>query len=408
MPNFYEYNPEQAYLLPPSVREVLGNEHLCFFVHRVVEELNLERFVEAYSEEGHPAYHPALLLKVWLYAYALGITSSRRLEERIKEDLALRYLAGGARPDYWALNDFRRRQKGGVNDVFTQVVELARSLGMGKLGHVAIDSTRIAANAAADSVETEEKLRGERAKIRKQIRRWQRQCEAEDPNEGAGTEVAEEALKQLEEKLGEIPKRLERLKKSGMKKRSRTDEDSRFLRQRQGYVLGYTGTVAVSEDYLIVGQQVSQASTDNDLLMPMVKRVEQACGERPEQVSADSGFFTQENVKAMEERGIDAYVPDSHLAHELNRGRRVRTHGAARDPAQQRMRRKLRSPAGRVTYGRRKQIVEPRIGTLKEQHGMRRFRMRGLAKVTVEFTLANTALNLMRLWRKVPALVRTR
>jgi transposase len=95
MPNFYDYNPEQAYLLPPSVREILGNEHLCFFVHRVVEELNLERFVEAYSEEGHPAYHPALMLKVWLYAYALGITSSRRLEERIKEDLALRYLAGG-------------------------------------------------------------------------------------------------------------------------------------------------------------------------------------------------------------------------------------------------------------------------------------------------------------------------
>jgi transposase len=406
MPNFYEYNPEQAYLLPPSVREVLGKEHLCFFVHRAVEKLNLEAFVEAYSEEGHPAYHPALMLKVWLYAYALGMTSSRRLEERIKEDLALRYLAGGAQPDYWALNDFRRRHKSGVNNVFTQVLELARSLGMGKLGHVAIDSTRIAANAAADTVETEEKLRGERAKIRKQIRCWQRQCEVQDPNEGAGTEVAREALEKLEQKLSEIPARLERLKKSGMKKLSRTDADSRFLRQRQGYVLGYTGTVAVSEDYLIVGQQVSQASTDNDLLVPMVERVEQECGERPQQVSADSGFFTQENVQAMEERGIDAYVPDSHLAHELNRGQRVRGHGAARDPAQQRMRRKLRSPVGRATYGRRKQIVEPRIGTLKEQHGMRRFRMRGLAKVAVEFTLGNTALNLIRMWHKVPALVR--
>lgn len=406
MPIVYEYNPEQAYLLPPSVREVLGEEHLCFFVHRTVEKLNLEAFVEAYSEEGHPAYHPALMLKVWLYAYALGMTSSRRLEERIKEDLALRYLAGGARPDYWALNDFRRRHKSGVNDVFTQVVELARSLGMGKLGHVAIDSTRIAANAAADAVDREEKLRGERAKIRKQIRRWQRQCEAEDPNEGAGTEVAREALEKLEQKLREIPERWERLKKSGRKKLSRTDADSRFLRQRQGYVLGYTGTVAVSEDYLIVGQQVSQASTDNDLLVPMVERVEQECGERPQQVSADSGFFTQENVRAMEERGIDAYVPDSHLAHELNRGQRVRAHGAARDPAQQRMRRKLRSPAGRATYGRRKQIVEPRIGTLKEQHGMRRFRMRGVMKVAVEFTLANTALNLIRMWHKVPALVR--
>lgn len=406
MPNFYGYNPEQAYLLPPSVREVLGEGHLCFFVHGAVEKLNLEAFVRVYSEEGHPAYHPALMLKVWLYAYAVGITSSRRLEERIKEDLALRYLAGGARPDYWALNDFRRRQKLAVNSTFTQVVELARSLGMGKLGHVAIDSTRIAANAAADSVDTEEKLRRERAKIRKQIRRWQQQCEAEDPNEGAGTEVGREVLEKLEQKLGEIPARLERLKKSGLKKLSRTDEDSRFLRQRQGYVLGYTGTMAVSEDYLIVAQQVSQAGSDNELLVPMVDRVEQECGERPQQVSADSGFFTQENLRAMEERGIDAYVPDPHLAHELNWGRRVRSHGAARDPAQRRMREKLRSPAGRASYARRKQIVEPRIGTLKEHHGMRRFRLRGLAKTAVEFTLGNTALNLIRIWHTVPALVR--
>jgi transposase len=407
MPNFYEYNPEQGYLLPPSVREVLGEEHLCFFVHRVVEKLKLEEFVEGYSEEGHPAYHPALMLKVWLYAYALGVTSSRRLEQRIREDLALRYLAAGAQPDYWALNEFRKRHGRAINDGFTQVVELARSLGMGKLGHVAIDSTRIAANAAADSAETEEKLRGERAKIRKQIRRWQQQCEAQDPNEGAGTEVAREALKKLEQKLAAIPVRLERLRKSGLKKMSRTDADSRFLRQRQGYVLGYAGTVAVSEDYLIVAQQVSQASTDNELLVPMVERVEQECGERPRQVSADSGFFTQENVSAMEERGVDAYVPDSHLAHELNCGKRVRRHGAARDPAQQRMRRKLRSAAGRAIYRRRKELVEPRIGTLKEQHGMRRFQLRGLVKVTIEFTLANTALNLMRMWHKVPMLVGT-
>jgi hypothetical protein len=315
-------------------------------------------------------------------------------------------LAGGARPDYWALNDFRRRQKLAVNNTFTQVVELARSLGMGRLGHVAIDSTRIAANAAADWVDTEEKLRRERAKIRKQIRRWQRQCEAEDPNEGAGREVGREALEKLEQKLGEIPARLERLKKSGLQKLSRTDEDSRFLRQRQGYVLGYTGTMAVSEDHLIVAQQVSQAGSDNELLVPMVDRVEQECGERPQQVSADSGFFSQENLRAMEERGIDAYVPDPHVAHELNRGRRVRSHGAARDPAQRRMREKLRSAAGRASYARRKQIVEPRIGTLKEQHGMRRFRLRGLAKTAVEFTLGNTALNLIRIWHTVPALVR--
>jgi transposase len=317
MPNFYEYNPEQAYLLPPSVKEVLGEKHLCFFVHRAVERLDLRELEAAYSEEGQRAYHPAMQLKVWLYAYALGVTSARRLEERIKEDLAFRYLAGGAQPDYWALNDFRRRHGRALNDVFTQVVELARSAGMGKLGHVAIDSTRIAANAAKDSAETIEKLRAERTKIRRRIRRWQQQCDGEAPNEGAGTELASAEMGKLEERLQQIPGRIERLKKSGMKKLSRVDAESRFLRDRQGFTLGYTATMGVSEDHLIVAQQVGQASTDNDLLVPLVDQVERGCGERPAEVSADSGFFSLDNLHEMEERSIEAYVPDTNLARVL-------------------------------------------------------------------------------------------
>jgi transposase/IS5 family transposase len=402
MGNFQEYNPEQGYLLPPSVREVLGEEHLCSFVHAAVEKLDLEEFENRYSEQGHPAYHPALLLKVWLYAYALGVTSSRRLEQRIREDLAFRYLAGGAQPDYWALNEFRKRHGRALNDVFTQVVELARSLGMGKLGQVAIDSTRIAANAAGDSVETMEKLRAERAKIRQRIRRWQRQSEAQDPNEGAGMAVSRQALEHLGQRLEQIPARMERLKKAGVKRLSRTDESSRFLRERGGFVLGYTATVAVSEDHLIVAQQVSQASNDNGLLLPMLEAVERECGDRPGQALADSGFFSQENMEELERRKIDAYVPDSHLGRELNCGVRVRGHAAAHHPAQRRMRRKLRSPAGRAVYRRRKAIVEPVLGVLKEQRGMRRFRLRGLANVAVEFTLAAIALNLTRIWRTVP------
>ena len=404
MPTFYEYNPEQAYLLPPSVRDLLSENHLCFFIHQAVERLDLKPFEQGYREEGHPGYHPALQLKVWLYAYALGVTSSRRLEQRIREDMAFRYLAGGAQPDYWALNEFRKRHGRAINDVFTQVVELARSLGMGKLGQVAIDSTRIAANAAADSAESIEKLRAERAKIRQRIRRWQRQCERPDPNEGAGMEVAGDALERLKQRLVEIPARIERLKKAGVKKLSRSDEDSRFLRERKGFVLGYTATVAVSEDHLIVAQQVSQASNDNELLVPMVEAVKRECGEGPGQALADSGFFSQENLEELERRKIDAYVPDSHVGRELNRGVRVRGHAAARDPAQQRMRRKLRSAVGRAVYQRRKEIVEPVLGVLKEQRGMRRFRLRGLAKVAVEFTLAATALNLTRLWRGRPQL----
>jgi transposase len=400
MPNFYPYNPEQAYLLPPSVRDVLSENHLSFFVSRSVEQLDLSGFEQGYSEEGHPAYHPALMLKVWLYAYALGITSSRRLEQRVREDLAFRYLAGGAQPDFWALNEFRKRHGRALNDAFTQVVETARSLGMGKLGHVAIDSTTLAANASLGRMETETKLRAERARIRRRIRNWQQQCDSEDPNEAPGTALGKEEMKRFQERLAEIPQRLERLRKAGVQRLSKTDEDSRVLRERRGFSVGYRVSVAVSEDHLIVAQQVGQERADNGLLVPMTDAVERECGQRPQRVLADAGFFSVENLQQMSAREIDAYVPDSHLARELNRGVRVRGHALARQPAHRRMRQKLRSPAGRAIYHRRKEIVEPVFGVLKEQRGMRRFRYRGLAKVAIEFTLAAMAYNLTRMWNR--------
>jgi transposase/IS5 family transposase len=381
------------------VADVLGANHLCFVVHRAVEGLDLSAFEQAYAEDGRPAYHPALLLKVWLYAYALGMTSARRLEERVREDLALRYLAGGAVPDFWTLNQFRRRHGRALNDVFTQVVELARSLGMARLGHVAIDSTRVAANASPRRMETVEQLRAERARIRRQIRRWQRQCDAQDPDEGAGTQVAAAAIAQLHQRLHTLPARLEKLSKAGRPRLSRTDADSRFLRQGNGFVLGYTATLAVSEDHFVVEQRVGQNPTDNASLLPVVDAVEQRYGVRPARALADSGFFSVDNLVGLEQRAIDGYVPDSHLGRELNLGVRVRGHAAARHPAQRRMRQKLRDPVGRAIYQRRQSTVEPVIGVLKVQRGLGHFRYRGLLKVAVEWTLATTAYNLTRLWR---------
>ena len=355
-------------------------------------------------EEGRQAYHPALLLKVWLYAYALGVTSARRLEQRVREDLAFRYLAAGAGPDFWTLNQFRTRHARALNDLFTQVVELARSLGMGRLGHVAMDSTRVAANASRDRVETVAKLRAERAKIRRQIRRWQKQCDAQSCEEAAGQQLSGKQMAALEKRLEEIPRCLERLRKSGLKRRSETDPDSRFLRDRKGFTLGYTAEVAVSEDHLIVEQRVGQNATDNATLVPLVETVERRCRERPQKVSADSGFFCLETIVELAQRGLDVYVPDSNLARELNRGQRAPGAPAVRHPEHRRMRRKLRDPAGRAVYQRRKAIVEPVIGVLKEQRGMRQFRRRGLGKVAVEFALAATAFNLTRLWRNKPKL----
>ena len=392
MSRFKVYNPDQAYLLPPSVRDELGEKHLCFFVRGVIERLDMSVFELSYSIEGGELYAPQLMLGVWLYAYALGITSARQVERRVVEDLAFRYLAAGERVDNWALSAFRRRHGRALNDAFTQVLEWAQQQGMVKLGRVAIDSTRIAANASKDRVDSEQALRDTRAQLRRQVRTWQKAADRDDQEPG-GLEVAIGALNRA---LAEMPRRMERLKKSGLKKLSRTDEDARFMRQRgDKFVLGYSAEITVSDDHLIVAQRVTQNVTDNDSLVPMIDQTEQRCGAPPGAALADSGFFSIDNLNQMEQRNIDAYVPDSNMARALNLGGRCRTRACV--PAHRRMRAKLRSPAGEAAYARRKAVVEPVFGVLKQQRGMRQFRTRGLQNVNNEFTLATLAFNITRL-----------
>jgi transposase len=373
------------------VQDELSGDHLCFFLRRVVERLDLSGFEQAYGSEGGALYAPELMLGVWLYGYATGITSARQLERRLIEDLPLRYLAAGARVDNWALSAFRRRHARALNDCFTQVLEMARSLGMGKLGRVAIDSTRIKASACRDRVDSEQQLRDLRAGLRRQVRRWQQAVDRDDADAG-GLEVA---IEHLENKLAELPQRLERLRKSGLKKLSRTDPEARFLRTRSGFDLGYTGEIAVSDDHLIVAQRVTRNPADNASLLPMVEQTTQRCGSPPGQILADSGFFSIENLKQMEAQQLDAYVPDSNLARSLNLGGRCRS--KAKAPAHQRMRRKLQTDHGREAYRRRKAIVEPVFGVLKQQRNLRQFRTRGLDQVGCEMTLATLAYNLTRM-----------
>lgn len=393
MSRFKQYSPDQAYLVPPSVRDELGSEHLCFFIRGVVDRLDMSVFVRSYSAEGGELYAPELMLAVWLYAYALGITSARQLERKLVEDLAFRYLGGGERVNNWALSAFRRRHRVALNDAFTQVLEWAQSRGMAKLGRVAIDSTRIQANASPDKVDTEQALRDTRARLRRQVRQWQKQADRDDQEPG-GLEVA---IAELNKALKQMPRRMERLKKSGLKKLSRTDEDARFLRRRGGeFVLGYSAEIAVSDDHLIVAQRVTQNATDNASLVPMIDEVEQCCGDKPNQVLADSGFFSIDNLNQLERRNIDAYVPDSNMAQAMNLGTRCRMRAKA--PAHQRMRAKLRSPGGQAAYARRKAVVEPVFGVLKQQRGMRQFRTRGLSNVKNELTLATLAYNITRLY----------
>jgi len=373
---------------------VLPGSHLCFFIQQIVARLDLREFEAEYSEEGGTLYAPALMLSVWLYAYATGLTSARELERRIREDLPLRYLAGGAQPDHWALSAFRRRHGRAINDAFTQVLEFLRQQGLGKLGVVAIDSTRIKASNAKSRVDTARQLRQQRAKLRRQVRHWQRQCEQED--NAIASPYATAQMERLERELATLPCRLESLKKSGQERLPRSDPEARVLRKRGQSVVGYTADVAVSEDQFILAQRVTQAATDNDSLVPMVEEVKQQCGQAPEKVVADSGLYSNANAARMEAESIDAYVPDSNMAAALNKGGRVK--GRARAAEMKRMRAKFRTIGGRVLYAKRKGMVEGVFGTIKTGRHLDQFRLRGLAKVGIEFTLAAMAYNLGR-WR---------
>jgi transposase len=395
---YITYNPEQVWLLPPSVREELGENHLAVFVHEMVERLDLRQLEEESSEQGRPGYPPQLLLKVWLYAYALGVTSSRRIEQRVHEDLGFRLLAGSLKPDHWTLNEFRKRHPKGLNDVFTQVVEAARELGMGQLGRVAIDSTRVAANASPDRSQSVEQLRRERARIRQRIRRWQKQCDvdAEEPAGGAAAMPGP-----WQQRLEEIPRQLEQLRKSGQRRGSESDPESRYLRKRGGFVLGYTAEIAVSDDHLIVAQRVHQAPADHGSLEAMTEAVERECGEPPAVVMADAGYYSMEQITAVEAGGVEVYVPDRLMARELAGAAVVAEMNARqkrRHPGLQQLRDRMREPAARSCYTRRKALVEPVFGVLKQQRGMRQFRRRGLAAVGTEWALATTAYNLTRLF----------
>ena len=394
---FQEYSPEQAALLPLHVRDVLSEKHLVFLISAMVEKQDLSQWESAYSEEGQLPYHPALLLKVLLYGFALGVRSTRKLERGTGRP-GISVFGSGSRAGSQDLCEFLRRHGRRVNDLFTAVLEQLQQAGLGKLGVVALDSTRVRANASRDRVVSEAGLRAERARKRRQVRQWEQQLRALEPDEHPGGVVAE--LQRVQQRLAEIPAELQQLRKSGQKKMSRTDADSRFLHSREGFVLGYTAEAMVSEDGWIVAARVTQATSDQASLVPLVDQAEQRCGRRPDKVLADAGSYSNQKVQALEERGVELYVPDAVLAREMKQGRPVR--GAARicHPGLQRVRQRLRSPAGRKLYERRKGLIEPVFGSLKEHRGMRRFYRRGLTGVNTEFLLMALAFHLAR-WHRM-------
>lgn len=388
MPTYQPYSPDQAELLPAHVKDVLGSDHLCFVVHEVVEACDLSAFErEEEDAGGQRPYDPRMMLKIWLYGFGVNVRTTRKLEQRIREDLGFRYLAGGATPDHKTLSEFHRRHREAIAAMFTELLLFLRGAGMARLGTVAIDSTRVKGSASPDRLLRRERIEQE---LRKKVEQWQRELD-DDPDRDPGTRVGQEQIAHLREQL-------KQLRESSQEKLSTTDPDARFLRERGRFVLGYTAEIAVSEDHFIVAQRVTQNKSDNHALVPMVDEVERQCGERPQRILADCGFFSNQNLREMEERGIEAYVPDPNLARELNTGEIAQGVGrmTVSDAHLLRSRERLRSAAGRAWYRKRKGMVEPVIGTLKQQRGMRQFERRGQPATAAEWALASMAYNLIR------------
>jgi transposase len=425
---FRPYEPDQLLLLPPSLRDWLPADHLVYFVSDMVDSLDLSAIYGSYDEErGYPPYHPLLMVKVLLYGYAVGIRSSRKLARACLEDVAFRVLCAGSEPDFRTINSFRKRHLSALSDLFVQVLLLAKEAGLVKLGHVAIDGTKVKANASKHKAMSYARMVEEEKRLRSEVERLLRQSEAEDAAEDAlygperrGDELPEELrhresrLRKIREAKAALERRArEEAERSGKTdpaeakpdpkaQRNFTDPDSRIMLDSQkAFVQAYNAQLAVDAAHqIVVAADVIQEGNDKGRLVPMVEAVSDNLEETPEAVSADAGFWVEGDVERVEWYGVEAYVAPEKIRHrEWREARPPKEPLPENATAKERMRYKLRTPEGRAEYDQRKVTVEPVCGQLKDVVGMRQFLLRGLENVKREWRFACTAHNVLKLFR---------
>jgi transposase len=419
------YVPEQDLLLPPSLRDWLPEDHLAYFVSDLVDHLNLSAILTVYEEEdrGYPPYHPVMMTKVLVYAYCVGVFSSRRIQRRLREDIPFRVLAAGNEPDFRTIADFRKTHLTALHGFFEQVLEMARELGAARVGRVALDGTKVKANASKHKAMSYDRLREKRQQLRQEVKQLLAQAEAtdaaEDTQEGAdrrGDELPAE-LQRRESRLTRIreAKRVlearakaaaaaagepaDAAKPDPKAQYNFTDPESRIMKGPDGFVQAYNAQIAVDEQQLIIGQAVTQETNDKKQLMPMVTMIEEQSGITPTQLLADAGYCSDENLAAIADTPIDAYISTRKQKHGERPGPCPRGPLPKTATRVDRMSRKLHRKAGAAIYAARKAIVEPVFGQIKQARGFRQFLLRGLAKVQGEWSLVCTTHNILKLHR---------
>lgn len=438
--DFRTWKIDEAQLLPPSVQDYVPKDHLSrLIVSLVRESLDLSAIMASYrSGLGQPPFDPRMMTALLLHGYASGIYSSRRMARAAVERADFMMIAAGDPPDFRTLSEFRRRHLKALGALFVQVLKLAEKAGLVKLGHVALDGTKIKASASKHKAMSYGRMKKREAELKAEVDRWLKKAAAADREEDklygdkrgdempgwiadkekrlekirqAKAELEAEAKAAAEEELRRQNEAEQKRLAEGRKKNGRTpappptepdgktqrnftDPESRVLLTKDGYIQGYNAQVAVDgRAQIIVAHSLTPSMSDQSQLAPLVDAIKDNLGRKPKEISADAGYCSEANLAALAERDIDAYLATGRAKHPTKTKRNIV------QPLTAAMRDKLKRAGWRSRYRLRKQIVEPVFGQIKQARGFRQFLLRGIEKVTAEWALICTAHNLTKLAR---------
>ena len=425
---YRQYTPDQAFLVPPALADMIPAGDPVFFLRDVLQRLDLDAFHRVYRcERGQPPYHPELMVGLYLYGAMRRTYSSRRLAELCTRDLACIYLVGRATPDYHTIGEFRQRFTAELKGLFLQVLLLCREAGLVRLGHVSLDGTKLRANASKHKAMSYGRMEQREAVLAAEIGGWFAQGKREDLAEDAEHGPDDDGWS-LPGELKESSRRLEKIRegKARLEAQARekavaegkdpasavvadraqtnfTDPESRIMHTPDGFQQCYNAQAAVdAESQVVVACEVSAAPPDVQRLRPMLKQLQDNMGQYPAQLSADAGYASEANFAALNEANIHAVIA-------LRRYHRDEPPGA--DPAPRRssnrwpyrneMRERLSTAEGKASYKLRKQTVEPVFGQIKSARGFRQFLRRGQVAVESEWSFLCTVHNLLKLQKAV-------
>lgn len=421
---YHPFTPDQAFLLPPALTEVIDPADPVHVVRRAVEELDLEAVHAALrAERGRPPFHPKAMVGLLLYGACRGVYASRRLQWACRHDVSFMYLMGGAKPDFHTISSFRKRFQAQLEGLFEQVLALCAAAGLVRLGHVSLDGTKLRASASKHKAMSYGRMIVKEQTLEAEIKRWFEEAERQDVADDAEYGPDDDGFS-LPPELAEVEKRLEkiraakaRLEQEAREKAERegrdpaeavvsekaqtnfTDPDSRIMHTPDGFQQCYNAQAAVdAESQVIVAREVSQAPPDVQRLRPMLQQIVELNGRAPDQFSADAGYASEANFAALDEAGVYSVIAlRRYHRDEPPEADPAPARSTNRWPHRNRIRERLFSAEGKAIYKLRKQTVEPVIGQIKAARGFRQFLRRGLAAVSAEWSLVCTAHNLLKL-----------